>query len=358
MNGFLSVVRKEFKHLLRDPTTLRIALLIPVIQMLIFGYAIDFDVRHIATVVVDKDNSRESRDYVSRLRATEYLDIVAYRDAPDQIVAMLRRNDARVGLVIPNGFGREMAAGRNPQVNVLVDGSDLQVSLRARFAFVSPPPYPTPWAPDTRLSVLFNPDQRTVTYMIPGLIAVILQIVTAFLTAFSIVREKEQGTLEQLIVTPVGRIALMLGKILPYAALAMFELVAVLLVGNLIFGLEVKGSLIALTLMTVPFVLASLALGLLISTLAQTQTQALQLSQLVIMPSIILAGYIAPRETMPGWLYLLSSALPATHYMQVTRGIIVRGAGFFDLLPQFFILLGIAVVLVSISTARFRKSMG
>lgn len=354
----MDIVRKEVMHLFRDRMTLRIALLVPVLQFLIFGYAIDFDVRHITTVVVDKDNSRESRYYLQRLRATQYLDIVAYANTPTQAATMLRRNDARVGVVIPEGFGRESAAGRNPQVNVLVDGSDSQVSLRARFAFLNPPAKPDPGVPDTRLSVLFNPDQRTVTYMIPGLIAVILQVVTAFLTAFSIVREKEQGTLEQLIVTPIGRIALMLGKITPYAGLAVVELCAVLFLANLIFGLQINGSLFALGVITVPFVLACLSIGLLISTLAQTQTQALQMSQLVIMPSIILAGYIAPRETMPGWLYLLSAALPATHYMQVTRGIIVRGAGLWDLMPQFFALLAIAAILVAISTARFRKSLG
>ena len=165
------------------------------------------------------------------------------------------------------------------------------------------------------------------------------------------------GTLEQLMVTPVGRLALMIGKLVPYAVLAMVELCVVMFVSDVAFGVRSHGSVFALVLISIPFVLASLALGLLISTVAQTQGQALQMTQLTLLPSILLSGYVSPRETMPGWLYVISDALPATHFMQVTRGIMVRGAGFFDLLPQFSVLCGLAVLLVLVSTARFRKSI-
>jgi len=357
MNGFWSIVLIEFMHLRRDKTTLIIALVLPMMQMILFGYAINFDVKHIQTVVVDLDNTPESKQYLDRLHATHYIDYVAYAKTPEKAAGMLQDGAARVGVTIPPGFARTIEAGGNPQVGVMIDGSDAQVSVRAQLAFLSPPASLPKGAPDARINVLFNPSSKTATFMIPGLIAVILQVVTVALTAFSIVREKEQGTLEQLMVTPVGRLALMLGKLAPYAILAMGELLAVFFVSDVVFGVSARGSLLVLFFMSLPFVLASLALGLLISTIAQTQGQALQFTQLSLMPSLLLSGYVSPRETMPGWLYLISTVMPATHYIEITRGIMVRGAGFSDLLPQFFALIAIAVVLILLSTFRFRKSL-
>ena len=357
MNGFGSVLKKEFMHLQRDRTTLVIAFILPLLQMMIFGYAINFDVKHIQTVVVDYDNSTESHEYLQDLHAGQYIDYVASVSSPAKAADMLKTGQARVGITIPDGFARIKDAGGNPLVGVMIDGSDAQVSLRARFAFTAPPAKLPPGAPDARINVLFNPSSRTSTFMIPGLIAVILQVVTVALTAFSIVREKEQGTLEQLMVTPVGRLALMLGKLVPYAVLASVELLVVVSISTVIFGISSRGSLITLAFMSVPFVIASLALGLLISTFSSTQGQALQFTQLTLLPSILLSGYVSPRETMPGWMYLLSTLMPATHYMQITRGIIVRGASFTDLLPQFLSLILIATLLIWASTARFRKTI-
>lgn len=357
MRGFGGILRKEFIHLRRDRTTIVIALLLPLVQMLIFGYAINFDVRHIETVVFDQDNSRESRDYLQRLQAGQYLDVIGYVGGPSEAAALLKTGTARVAVIIPAGFARDVVSGKNPQVGVMIDGSDAQVSLRARFAFISPPDRKKPGAPDARINVLFNPDSKTPNFMIPGLIAVILQIVTVALTAFSIVREKEQGTLEQLMVTPVGRLALMLGKLVPYAALAFAELVVILYVSDVVFGIQPHGSLFALAVLSIPFIIASLALGLLISTVSQTQGQALQFAMLTMLPSILLSGYVSPRETMPGPLYLISTILPATHFIQISRGIIVRGAGLMDLMPQLGALLVIGSILIFASTARFRKSI-
>jgi ABC-type multidrug transport system permease subunit len=344
-------------HLRRDRSTLVIALLLPLVQMTLFGYAINFDVRHIPAVVVDLDNSRESRTYLAEIHASQYVDFVARDSSPATAAEMLKNGSAKVGITIPPGFARTQVAGGNPQVGVMIDGSDAQVSLRARMAFLSPPKSPEPGTPDARLTVLFNPDSSTVHFMIPGLIAVILSVVTTALTAFSIVREKEQGTLEQLMVTPVGRLALMVGKLVPYATLAMVELLVVLWISDVVFGVVSAGSILTLVVMSAPFVLASLALGLLISTIAQTQGQALQMTMLTLMPSILLSGYVSPRETMPGWLYLISFAVPATHYIQITRGIMIRGAGFFELMTPFLALIVMATVLVLLSTSRFRKSL-
>lgn len=358
MRGYWSIVFKEFQHLRRDRSAIVLALILPLAQLLIFGYAVDFDVRHIASVAVDLDKSAQSREYLQKLQATEYIQIQTYTDDPQVAEDMVRGAKARVAVIIPADYGRNIAAGRSGQVSVMLDGSDSQVSLRARLAILSLGFSGAPsGGSDARVVTLYNPTSRTQTYMIPGLIAVILQIVTVALTSFSIVREREQGTLEQLMVSPIGRLGLMLGKLTPYLLLAMVEMGTVLFLGKLIFDVQPSGSVLLLFFMSLPFVLASLALGLLISTLARTQAQALQLSQLVLMPSILLSGYIAPRETMPGALYIISSALPATYYINITRGIIVRGAGFTDLAGSFVALLLIGAVLIGISAARFRKSL-
>src|SRR5262249_29433071 len=227
----------------------------------------------------------------------------------------------------------------------------------ARNAFQRPAGLSGPNPVDVRMNVLFNPEIRTRVFTIPGLVGVILQLVTVSLTSFSLVREREQGTLEQLMVSPVGRLGLMLGKLAPYSVLAMVELVTVLFVARLVFDVPVAGSLLLLLCLAVPFILAALSMGLLISTVAQNQAQSLQLTLLALLPSILLSGYIAPRETLPGPLYLLSNILPVPYFIQIMRGVAVRGAGLSDLLPSVLALLVITVVLLALSTARFRKSV-
>jgi len=357
LNGFLSITAKEVLHIRRDPTTLVFALLIPMVQLALFGFAVDFDVRHIRTVVVDLDRTRESRDYVASLQNTQYLDVVGYLPTPDRAQQALRRNDARVAVIIPPDFARRSGTRDAPTVQVLLDGSDSQVAGPARSAFQRPPDLSDPNAVDVRVNVLFNPQIRTQVYTIPGLVGVILQLVTVSLTSFSLVREREQGTLEQLMVSPVGRLGLMLGKLVPYSGLAMVELVTVLFIGRLVFDVPIAGSVLLLFILSVPFILAALSIGLFISTVAQNQAQSLQLTILTLLPSILLSGYIAPRETLPGPLYLLSDILPVTYFIQIMRGIVVRGAGLWDLLPSVLALILLTVTLLALSTSRFRKSI-
>jgi ABC transporter DrrB family efflux protein len=355
--GFGSMVYKELLHIRRDPTTLVFALVIPMLQLILFGFAIDFDVRHVRTVVVDMDRSRESREYIASLHNTQYLDVVEYLPTPEAAEQSLRRGDARAAVVIPPDFARRFGTRNVPVVRVMIDGSDGQVAGPARNAFLRPPETPGANAVEVRQTVLFNPQIRTQVYTIPGLVGVILQLVTVTLTSFSLVREREQGTLEQLMVSPVSRLGVMLGKLCPYSVLAMIELVMVLFLGRLIFDVRVAGSFPLLVLMSVPFILAALSMGLLISTVAQNQGQALQFTLLTLLPSILLSGYIAPRETLPGPLYLLSNVLPVTHFIQILRGVAVRGAGLFDLLPSVLSLLLITVILLLLATTRFRKSI-
>ncbi len=357
LNGLLSIARKEVIHIRRDFTTIIFALVIPMMQLMLFGFALDFDVRHVQTAIIDMDRSPDSRTYVASLRNTQYLDIAKYLDTPEQAEEQLRRGEIRVAVIVPPDFSRLKAAKQSAYVRVMIDGSDGQVASPARNAFRRPPDSASGQDVEARVNVLYNPDLRTQVYTIPGLVGVILQMVTVSLTSFSLVREKEQGTLEQLMVSPVGRLGIMIGKIAPYAALAMFELLLVLTLARLVFNVQVSGSFVLLVSMSLPFILAALSLGLLISAVAKTQGQALQMALLTLLPSILLSGYISPRETLPGPLWVLSNVLPVTHFIQIARGIIVRGAGFTDVLPSMLNLCLITVLLIALATSRFRKSM-
>lgn len=356
LRGFGSIAYKETLHLRRDPTTLVFAIIIPIVQLLLFGYAVDFDVRHIPTVVVDMDQSMESRDYLTSLENTQYLQITHTVPTTDDALAELRRNTAKVAVIIPPDFGWRVAAAKSPTVRVLIDGSDSPSVVPARDAFLAPSA-PDPAQVQPRIDILFNPDIRTQVFTIPGLVGVVLQLVTIALTSFSLVREREQGSLEQLMASPVGKLGLLLGKLTPYAALSMLEIVFVLLMARMLFGIDVLGSYLLLFVLSAPFVVAALSLGLLISTFAQTQGQALQVTVLTTLPSILLSGYVAPRETQPGVMQLLGDCLPVTYYIQILRAIIVRGAGFMDVWPNVIPLVIISAVLLSVSTARFRKSI-
>ena len=351
--GYRSVALKETMHIRRDPATLFIALIIPVAQLLIYGYAIDFDVRHIPTAVVDYDRTRESRAYIQSLHNTQYLDIVRTAASPDEAERAIQSGACHVAVIIPPDFARLKDTPTPPQVRVMVDGSDSQVSTRARFAFFSPSAQP---AVEARITVLYNPNSRTQIYMIPGLAAILLQLITVSLTSASLVREREQGTLEQLMVSPVGRLGLMLGKLTPYFFLAVVEMCAILFMGYLLFDVRIVGSIALLLLTSLPFITASLALGLLISTAAQNQSQAMQFSMLIMLPTILLSGFVFPLQTMPGPLFLLAQGFPVTHFLEIIRGVVVRGAGFWDLWRSILALLILMTVLIAAATTRFQKS--
>ncbi len=356
--GFGSIARKEIIHLSRDRTTLFIAMLIPVIQLTLFGFAINFDVRHIRTVVLDMDRSNDSRQYLQSLHNTQYLDIIGTASTPSELENDMRSGYARVGIIIPPDFSRKYDSGQVPEVRALIDGSDSTVALRAQIAFNKPPPIPPSGSVNVRFNILYNPDMRTETFMIPGLIGVIMQIVTISLTSFSLVREKENGTLEQLMVTPVGRLGMMIGKLLPYATLALIEMVGVIFLGKTIFDVQPAGNVLLLLLLSIPFIVSTLSLGLLISTIANNQAQAMQLTMLITLPTILLTGFVFPRQTMPGILYLLSYVFPATFFLEILRGMIVRGAGVMDLWQDWTGLIVIATVLLTLATSRFRKISG
>ena len=358
MYGFKSIVAKEWLHIQRDSATLVFALVVPLLQLVLFGYALDFNVKHVPAAVVNMDGSPASLNYLNQLQNTQYLDIVGSLATPQQADQALRRNSVQVAIIIPPDFGLRYNTPTPPTVRVLEDGSDSQISSAANNAFLTRPNSSQPGQVDARIDVLFNPESRTQVFTVPGLVCVLLQLTTVSLTSFSLVKEREQGTLEQLMVSPVGRLGLMLGKLTPYLLLGMVEMAAILFMGWLIFSVNIVGSLVLLMVLAVPFVLAALSLGLFISTVAQNQAQAMQMTMLTTMPSILLSGYIVPRETLPGPLYLISDVLPVTHFISICRGIVVRGATLPDILPHLYSLLIITLVLITASILRFQKSVG
>ena len=305
---------------------------------------------------MDQDRSRESREYIDRLRNTQYLDVVAVAQRTEDVEEALRRTSARVGVIIPPNFARQMGTATPPQIQVLLDGSDSQVANPARQVFLGLRQGHGSTV-EPRIQTLYNPTSRTQVYSIPGLLAIVLQLVIVTLTAFSVVREREAGSMDQLMVSPVGKLGLILGKLVPYAVLAFVEFWGILLLARLIFDIPVVGNLPLLAVLALLYIVATLALGLLISTVARTQGQALQYAMMTILPSVLLSGYIAPRETLPGVLQLISSVLPATHFIEITRGIMVRGADWTHLIPSILTLIAISLVLLALATISFRKTL-
>jgi len=364
-SSFIAIFRKEFLHITRDRGTMMVALTIPIFQMVLFGF-IDQTVRNVPTVVVDQDGTRESRELVDQLRATGTFAVTRITPNPRMAREEITAGRARVGVVIPPDYHEKRARGTGAKVLVLIDGSDSTVSAQALAAVsgialnvsleeVSAGRATAQPALSTQPIILFNPDGRTANYIIPGLVAIMLQIVAIVLTAIAIVREREKGTLEQLLVTPIDPLGLMLGKLAPYLVIGIVETAIILAVMRFGFAVPIRGNLLFLFAMAIVYLFALLALGLFISTRAETQAQAQQMAQFFFLPSIFLSGYIFPTAGLPLPLYLIGRVLPATHMVEIMRGIVLRDAGPRELFPNVAALLVISVLLVWASVRRFQK---
>src|SRR4051812_14840763 len=286
-----AIMAKEFIQIRRDPRTLAIVLVMPVMQLVLFGYAINTAVDHIATIVLDQARDAQSRRFIASFFNTGYFDSVGEAGSLEQMRAAIDAGTARVGIILPPDFSHDVMAGRTPTAQVLVDGSDpntAQTALLVSGTLASRGGVSV----DVRPVVLYNPGMQSVNFMIPGLLGLILQFQTLLLTAFAVVRERERGTLEQLVVTPVKPWELMLGKILPFVVVAFANVLLASAIGRFWFGVEFAGSFALLLALAGLFLLSSLGLGLLISTISQTQTQAMQVSLFVMLPSIILSGFV------------------------------------------------------------------
>lgn len=355
--GLVPVCRKEFLHIIRDPGTLVFALALPMLQLLLFGFAVDTNVRQVSTVVLDESRTQESRRLLERFVGSDVFAIRNYAQSPSEMYEAIRAGKARAGIRIPYDYARRLEDGTGATVLILVDGSDSTVAGQAMSTSTGVAlkeslvrVLPTGTMPiEVRPSVLYNPATRSANFFVPGLIGILLQVMTILLIALSLVRERERGTLEQLTMTPVAPLGLMLGKMMPYGVLAFGELCAILIVMVVVFQVPIHGNPLLLLVLSLPFLLTVLGLGLVISTRARTQAEAFQLSMGTILPSVFLSGYIFLIENMP-WLFRgIARVIPATYYIQILRGIILRGAGIGELWTQALVLtlMGCAMILAA-----------
>jgi ABC-2 type transport system permease protein len=367
--GFGAVFFKETLHVRRDPSTLFFSLVIPLLQMTVLGFGIDTNIRQVNTVVYNADGRRESRELIDRLRNSDTFHIRKYvlsdRELNDEIIA----GRARVGIKVPVDYSDRLLHQTGAQVLVLIDGSDSSVAGQAINVttaigldeslrrVLQDRGLPTSMAVDMRPKLLFNPDSRSPNFLLPGLTAVLLLNVTTFLTAFSIVREKERGTLEQLFVTPVRPLGLLLGKLLPYLGIGFAELCAIVAFMRFVFQVPIHGNVLLLAFFSLPYLFVSLSIGILVSSKANSQSEAIQLAFLTFLPSIFFSGYIFPRETMPTFFYVISYFVPASYYINITRGIILRGAGITHLWMDALALFAMGTILLVVAARKFQNKV-
>ena len=364
--GLWPVMRKEVIHIRRDPAT-RFIFAIPLLELLLFGYAIEMDVKNISTVVFNLDQQKESRELIREFESTRYFRVTGQVYSDRELERAIVSGRAKVGIKIPPDYSEQLVNGRQASVQVLIDGSDSTSALRLLQASqtlgflksLKKIGFTTEMvAVDVRPRLLFNPNLESANFFVPGLIGVILQLVTVFLTAFSIVRERERGTMEQLLVTPVSKEGLILGKLLPYCAIGFMQTGLVLSVMVILFGVPIHGSVSLLLLLSGVFLIPALGMGIVISTFARNQGEAMQMAMMVMLPSILLSGFVFPRESMPYAIYLLTFLIPATYYLEILRGIILRGAGWAALWDEALVLLIFGILFMVLSAVRFKKRLG
>jgi len=373
MRRLRAILIKEFIQMRRDRLTLAMMLMVPIVQLLLFGYAINTDVKHLPTIVFDQSLQQDSRDLLNSLAASEYFDINYVANSYQEINNAVDAGKAKVGIIIPPDFSDNLKHGRTASVQIIVDASDsmsassainaaqligqlksqqiLLHKMRGYTGHTAQSPY------DIRIRPWYNTDFVSAFYMVPGIMGVILTMTMVMITSMAIVRERERGTLEQLIVTPMKNWELMLGKIIPYSIVGYVQVTVAILVGVFVFDLPIRGSLGLLYLLTSFFIIASLAQGLLISTVTKTQMQAMQMSFFIFLPSILLSGFMFPREAMPLLFNWLGNILPITFYLQIMRGIILKGVGLSVLWHEVLALTLFITIVLTISINKFQKKI-
>ena len=359
------MLRKELLQLRRDRLTFAMMTGIPAIQLLLFGFAIQTEVRHLPTVVLDESATQQSRALIDRMVNTGNFDLV--RTVPDReaLRAEIESGRARAAIVIPPDYARDLLRGRTAHAQVIVDAADPMASsaalsgaaLAGQAEAVERLPAMRALPIEVRVRPWYNPDLRSSTYIVPGIIGVLLSLTLVLITSMAIVRERERGTLEQLVVTPIGRTSIMLGKLTPFLLIGYVQITVVLLMGWIVFHVPVRGSLLALYVLSFPFMVASLGVGLLVSTMVKTQAQAVQLGFFYILPNILLSGFMFPRIAMPAPAQWIGALLPLTYYLDVLRGVLIKGVPVSQLLDEGAILSLFSVVLITLAVRRFRKTV-
>jgi len=360
-----AVVQKELRQLRRDRITLAMIVGIPVIQLLVFGYAINMTLRGLPAAIADEARSSASRAVVMDMLATGVIEPVADADTPAELMDLMRRGEISVGVVVPPDFERRVAEGREA-VQVLVDGSDTAVQSAAvqlaelpiadTYGRARVEPGRGATAP-IRVVSFYNPERRSEINIVPGLIGVILTMTMVLFTAVAVVRERERGNMELLIATPLSRAELMFGKVLPYVGIGLVQTTLVLALGIWLFDVPVRGSLIDAYLAASLLIVANLSLGLLISTRAQSQFQAMQMTFFVFLPSILLSGFMFPFDGLPEVVQWLAELIPMTHFLRLIRGVMLRGASLWELWPDVVALVAFIGAMMTLAILRFRKRL-
>jgi ABC-2 type transport system permease protein len=361
------MLRKEFIQMRRDRLTLAMMVGIPAVQLVLFGFAIRTEVRHLPTVLLDESRSSDSRAFVAVLENTRNFDVVARVGSRRALEGWIRRGDARAGVIIPPAFATDLKRGRTATAQVIVDAADplaataalsgASLAAAARSAAIAGERGLRAAPLEVRLRPWYNPALRSAAYIVPGVIGVLLSMTMLIITSLAVVRERERGTLEQLVVTPVGKTSIMLGKVLPFVLVGYVQMTVVLVLGRLLFDVPVRGSLALLYALSGAFIVAMLGVGLLISTVARNQLQGMQIGFFVMLPSLLLSGFMFPREAMPPAARALGLALPLTYYLTILRGVLLKGLGLEYLWRDAAVLAGFAVVLIALSVNRFSKTL-
>lgn len=375
VSRLFAIVHKEFTHIFRDSRTLSIVLIMPITMLLLMGYAVAVDIEDIPTAVFDQAMDAQSRAFLEKFWQTGFFKPERTAHSRQEIQDLIDEGVVRVGIIIPPGFAANLEAGKPVQVQALIDGSDTTIAQVAQFAAESIGQATAVEIVETRIGknganmpslvmpilmrprLLYNPNLDKVNALVPALIGLILQIQSIFLTSFAIVREREQGTLEQLIVTPVKPWELMMGKLVPFVLLAFLNVGLTLAVGYFVFGVEFSGSLPLLLALSIVFLLGSLGTGVLISTVSQTQMQASQLAGFVLLPSLILSGFLIPRDNMPTLAYYAGYFIPLTYFNEILRGIVMKGVGMAFLWKHVVPLSIFGLTVFILSVWRFHKRL-
>jgi ABC-2 type transport system permease protein len=361
VTGVSAVIYKEVRHILREPTSLALIIVMPLFQLLIYGYAINVHVEHIASVYFDGDGGRIAAALVRVLRQSQTFQIVGHVASPAQLQRDLVSGSAHVAFDIPAGFSKAVQSGRPVAVDMLVDGSDASVAQAAyggasRIASAlsqwSDPLEESPTV-EIRPRTLFNPSLRTPNFLVPGLIGLVLQNITMVLTALSIVNERERGTLEQMRATPIGAGAIVLGKVIPYGVVGFFDLILVLVAMRVIFAVPIAGSVGLLLGLSTLFLMTGLGLGLLVSTIARSQLQAMIITVFFLLPSFMLSGMFFEIDLMPAPARVIAYALPMTYFLEILRGIVIRGAGLADLWVPALVTVVFGIGAMALASVRF-----
>lgn len=374
LKRLLTITRKEFIHIRRDKASLIMALVAPVMMLLIFGYAVNTDVNHVDIVVCDESRTPDSRELVEKFNNSYYFKVFEMVESADKVEEYIDKGLVKVGLVVPTDYAREVKRNRTAEIQILVDGSDPTIArtamsysvilannhsvklkeLSTKKALLAAGSAPSVSA---KPLVMYNPTLESSKFNVPGVVGLILQNITIILTAFAMVRERERGTIEQLIMTPVTSLELIIGKLIPYVLIGFYDFIIILILSYLLFGVSIKGSILLLILLGSVFLIGALAMGMLISAVSRTQLQAMQAAMLFILPSVLLSGFMFPREAMPKLIYAISCTFPITYFLEILRGIIVKGIGMNYLAGVTGILMLQIAIIILITMKKFKKTL-